>query len=55
MSSIQDEFKQIRKRQMAKDVAADKKAPGTGRKSKKRKIEETLDIDSDSDDTGHPE
>ena len=47
MSSLQEEFKQIRKRQLAKEVAADKKLPGTGKKSRKRKIDTALDIDSD--------
>ena len=46
-SSLQEEFKQIRKRQLDKEVAADKKLPGTGKKSRKRKVDAVLDIDSD--------
>ena len=54
--NTQEEFKEIKKRQLAKDAAADRKAPGTGKKSRKRKAEATLNIDSDDEDTaGGPE
>ncbi len=53
---LQEEFKHIKKRQLAKEVAADKKAPGTGKNSRKRKAEEPLTIDSDGEaETADPE
>lgn len=54
--NVQEEFKRMRKRQLAKDVEADRKAPGTGKRAKKRKAEtsmDTLHIDSDDETGGH--
>ncbi len=49
----QEEFKQIRMRQLAKEVDTDPKVAGKGKnqakRARKRKIEDTLNIDSDDE------
>ena len=47
----QEEFKEIKKRQIAKEITTDKKAPGASKRGKKRKRSVIID----SDEEGGPE